>query len=342
MAASHPLDPPGTAAPLTDALDAALDEGDEVALESLGSIEAAGRRDLALALSAIHGLHLAPVHDLGYRVELQHHPAISALKRRLERQFLRRLASAAGLAPVTDAVAGMRKVAAVDLVPEVYDWVAEEATLEQMRGFLSLEGGPDGGFDDLVAACQVGIGGEAKVELATNYWDEMGRGELREVHTELHRRMAETLALLSIDRRNQPLEALERSLVGTTLATNRALQPELVGALGLLELQAGPRCRRVVRGLQRLGASDDALAFYLEHAEADPRHGKDWLDHVVAPLADEFPEWAPRIVQGARWRSVANGRFFEVAASLASGAEELRDRSAGAAGSVSLDGRRTA
>jgi hypothetical protein len=227
-------------------------------------------------------------------------------------------------AAVTDAVAGMRKVAKVDQVPAVYDWIAEEAGLDDVRAFLSLEGGPDGGFDDLVAACQIGIDGEAKVELATNYWDEMGRGDLREVHTELHRRMAAALDLVAVDRRDQPVEALERSLLGTTLATNRAMQPELVGALGLLELQAGPRCRRVVRGLQRLGASADALAFYEEHAVADPRHGKDWLDHVVAPLAARFPDWAPRIVQGARWRSVANARFFTLAESMVTPAQPTR------------------
>jgi hypothetical protein len=208
----------------------------------------------------------------------------------------------------------MRSLAATDLVPPVYDWLADEATLDEVVAYLSLEGGPDGGFDDLVAISQLGIDGEPKVELATNYWDEMGRGDLAGVHTELHRRMAQALDLVAVDRREQPVEALERSLLGSTLATNRARQPELVGALGLLELQAGPRCRRVVKGLERLGCSDDALAFYQEHAVADPRHGKDWLDHVVGPLAERFPDWAPRIVQGAQWRSFCNGRFFAMAA----------------------------
>jgi hypothetical protein len=141
----------------------------------------------------------------------------------------------------------------------------------------------------------------------------MGRGSAAAVHTELHRRMAQALGLRDIERTAQPTEALERSLLGTTLATNRALQPELIGALGLLELQAGPRCRRVVRGLKRLGAGTDALAFYEEHAVADPRHGKDWLDHVVGPIASEFPGWGARIVQGARWRSTVNARFFAMA-----------------------------
>jgi hypothetical protein len=87
----------------------------------------------------------------------------------------------------------------------------------------------------------------------------------------------------------------------------------MVGALGLLELQAGPRCRRVVKGLKRLGCGEAALAFYEEHAVADPRHGKDWLDHVVGPLAQRFPDWAPRIVTGARWRSHMNAAFFAMA-----------------------------
>jgi hypothetical protein len=298
--------------PLADALDAALAAGDEDRLAAAAEVHPVGRRDAALALSALHDLHLAPIHELGDRVAFQHHPVVAGLKHRLEQGFLRRLPAAPALGE--DAVAGMRRIAAVDLVPPVYDWLADDAALDDVRAYLSLEGGPDGGFDDLVAICQLGIDGEAKVELATNYWDEMGRGDLAGVHTELHRRMAGALGLVAVPRREQPVEALERSLLGSTLATNRALQPELVGALGLLELQAGPRCRRVVKGLKRLGCGDDALAFYEEHAVADPRHGKDWLDHVVGPLAERFPDWGPRIVQGAHWRSFANARFFAMAA----------------------------
>ncbi len=298
--------------PLFDALDRALAAGDADALVDLSTAEAGGRRDLALALLTIHDLHLAPVFDLGDRARFQHHPAIASLKQRLEATFLARLAD--GSRPAAGpAIDEMRKLAARDLTPALYDWLAETASAEDVSTYLSLEGGPDGGFDDLVALCQVGIVGEAKIELATNYWDEMGRGSAADVHTELHRRMAQALGLRDIERTAQPTEALERSLLGTTLATNRALQPELIGALGLLELQAGPRCRRVVQGLKRLGAGSDALAFYEEHAVADPRHGKDWLDHVVGPIASDFPGWGARIVQGARWRSTVNARFFAVA-----------------------------
>jgi hypothetical protein len=311
MAAASRSDALRVTTPLADALEEALAAGDECSLQATLEIHPVGRRDAALALAQVHDLHLAPIHTLGDRVRLQHHPVVATLKYRLEEAYLRRLPAA--VTAEDDAVSGMRRIAAIDLVPPVYDWIADEASLDEVRGYLTLEGGPDGGFDDLVALCQVGIDGEPKVELATNYWDEMGRGDLPAVHTELHHRMADALALASVDRRDQPVEALERSLLGSTLATNRSLQPEMVGALGLLELQAGPRCRRVVKGLKRLGCGEAALAFYEEHAVADPRHGKDWLDHVVGPLAQRFPDWAPRIVTGARWRSHMNAAFFAMA-----------------------------
>ncbi|MDP9071611.1 MAG: iron-containing redox enzyme family protein [Actinomycetota bacterium] len=40
--------------------------------------------------------------------------------------------------------------------------------------------------NDLVAVCQIGMEGVAKLELARNYWDEMGRGQAADVHAELH------------------------------------------------------------------------------------------------------------------------------------------------------------
>lgn len=258
----------------------------------------------------VHDLHLAPIDSLGERARLQHHPDTAAKKYELDEWFLSHLD---GLeAPDVDrgdAVASMRSLARVDLVPPVYEWLAEDATLEQLRAYLALEGGPDGGFDDLVAACQIGIEGPAKLELAQNYWDEMGNGRLDRVHTELHRKLSRALSLQPVPRNELPVEALERAGLGSLLATNRWLQPEMIGALGLIELQAGPRCRKVVRGLERLGCGWDAMDFYAEHAEADPRHGKDWVDKVVGSLQDNG-DWGERIVRGARWRSSVNRRFF--------------------------------
>ncbi len=310
---------------LAEAVEGALAGGSS--MDGIAHVEAVDLRDELLALASVHDLHVAPLTVVGAAARWQHHPAMAELKWRLEQRFLARLEAASvdirgrtapdgsrgfrvgGERGTSGAVSAVRALASLDQVPPVYDWLAEEASFEELRTFVAIEGGPDGGFDDLVAICQVGLDGTAKLELATNYWDEMGRGELAGVHTALHRRLSQALDLEPPGRDELPTEALERTLLCSMLATNRWLQPEMVGALGLIELQAGPRCRRVARGLRRVGAPADALPFYDEHAEADPRHGKDWLDKVVAPLSED-PVVAAGIVRGARWRSAVNRAFY--------------------------------
>ena len=306
----------------------AADDGSS--LTALYGAVPSDRRDRFASLLAIYDLHTAPLVELGDSARHQHHPVVADLKSRLEGQWLAELevawCEAGALSEVTtgaQALAAMRAVAAKDRLPQAYRWLAKAASYDEMVAFLALEGGPDGGFDDLVAACQVGLSGSAKLELGKNYWDEMGQGDPDGVHTVLHQRMAAALGLPHLTRDQQPLAALERAALGGLLATNRWLQPEMVGALGLLELQAGPRCRLVLQAFDRLGVPQAAYPFYVEHAEVDPVHGKDWLDKAVVPLVDAHPSWGPRIIKGAWWRSALNLGFFAAAQS-----EIVRDRAA--------------
>lgn len=296
---------------LVDKLERALRTGDD-ALSAVADAQPIDARDRLLTLQVIHDLHVGDIDRVGDAVRWQHHPAVAALKTRLERDLLTELdAMIEGDASEgdADAVATVRAIARQDLVPRVYEWVAADATWDELVAFLALEGGPDAGFDDLVAACQIGLRGEPKLELARNYWDEMGRGEPDEIHTELHHDLCEAIDMPHVPRAELPTSALLRSSLGGILATNRVLQPEMVGALGLLELQAGPRCRQVVKAFERLDAPAGAYPFYVEHRDVDPHHGKAWLDHAIAPLAGD-PRWAAGIVRGARWRAAANAVFF--------------------------------
>ncbi len=306
--------------PRTVALHAQLDDAlrtGAAALQRLAGSEPVDRRDRALTLLSIYDLHTAPLEQLGDAVRHQHHPAVAALKGTLEASWLAELETAwqqdgPAAAPQgsTGTVRAMRAIAARDRLPAAYTWLARSASRRELVDFLAVEGGPDGGFDDLVALCQVGLSGSAKLELGKNYWDEMGQGDASGVHTELHHRLSAALQLPTIAREALPVQALERAALGGLLSTNRWLQPELIGALGLLELQAGPRCRLVLQAFDRLGVPADAYPFYLEHAEVDPVHGKDWMDKAIAPLAVEHPAWGPRMVKGAWWRSQLNLAFF--------------------------------
>jgi hypothetical protein len=309
--------------PLADALRLALDDDDHVALDALSDAMPDGPRDRFTTLLALYALHTAPVHALGAAARHQHRPALVALKGRCEAEWLDELAALPepddldeDPATAAGVVAAMRMLAARDRLPSVYRWIARDAEWDDLVRFLALEGGPDGGFDDLVAACQIGLTGAPKLELAVNYWDEMGNGDPEAVHTTLHDRLVDAIAMPRIPLTEQPVPALARSALGTMLATNRWLQPEMLGALGLIELQAGPRCRLVLNGFDRCGAPAAAYPFYALHAEVDPRHGKDWLDKAIAPTVTEHPDWGARIVRGALWRSAVNTAFLDEVAEL--------------------------
>ena len=68
----------------------------------------------------------------------------------------------------------------------LFPWLASTADLKQMRWFLTQEIAGEAGFDDLVALTQVRLPVRPKLEMASNYWDEMGRG-----HEKGHRRGTE-------------------------------------------------------------------------------------------------------------------------------------------------------
>jgi hypothetical protein len=291
----------------------AVNADDPSALDALYDAAPADRRDRFLTLLSIYQLHRAPLDKVGPAVRWQHHPAVSTLKQRCEAQWLAELEELELPDDIDDGdpADALRSLAARDRLPRVYKWLAREAELSEVVQFLALEGGPDADFDDLVAACQAGLVGSAKMELATNYWDEMGNGDPKAVHTELHRRLVEALDLPHLSVAAQPTAALARMAFGGLLATNRWFQPEMLGALGLIELQAGPRSRLVLHALQRCGAPSDALRFYEVHADVDPRHGKDWLDKAIVPSVAQHPDWGVRIVRGALWRSEVNDDFLD-------------------------------
>jgi hypothetical protein len=74
---------------------------------------------------------------------------------------------------------------------------------------------------------------------------------------------------------------------------------------------SGPRNRLRWEAFHRLGVAPEAEPFYAVHADVDPRHGQDWLEHVVAPLVDEIPASGDRMVRGAIWRWTVNAELFD-------------------------------
>jgi hypothetical protein len=191
----------------------------------------------------------------------------------------------------------------------LFPWLAHSASLAEVRWFLTQEVAGEAGFDDLVAMTQVKLPDQAKLELARNYWDEMGQGHAGGMHGPLLGKLA---AALDIAPRNEVVwESLALGNLMVALATNRHYTYQSIGALGAIELTAPGRAEHVNAGLKRLGIDGEARRYFALHATLDVRHSIAWNREVLRPLVAANPACARGIAEGALLRLRAGARCFE-------------------------------
>jgi hypothetical protein len=189
-------------------------------------------------------------------------------------------------------------------------WLAEEASLDQMRWFLTQEAAGEAGFEDLVAYAQVKLPARAKLELARNYWDEMGRGNIKGMHGPMLDRLVEALALApEID--TTVWESLALANAMTAMATTRRYAFHAIGALGAIELTAPARATATSVGLRRLGIDGKQRHYFDLHAVLDVKHSEAWNSEAIGPLVAEDPRRATAMAEGALIRLRCGARCFE-------------------------------
>ena len=191
----------------------------------------------------------------------------------------------------------------------LFPWLAEAASLDQMRWFLLQEVAGEAGFEDLVAMAQVKMPTRPKLELARNYWDEMGRGHEGGMHGPMLQKLADRLALSpTIEDTVWPSLALGNTLVAFSTARRYAFHA--LGALGAVELTAPWRAGHVAEGLKRVGVGPERKYFAL-HATLDVEHSRTWNEEVLRPLAAEYPDCIPSLAEGAVMRLMAGQRCYQ-------------------------------
>jgi hypothetical protein len=193
----------------------------------------------------------------------------------------------------------------------LFDWLAESANHDQMKWFIQQEVAGEAGFEDLTALTQIKMPTQPKMEMANNYWDEMGRGKFAGMHGPMLARIAEEFELdekTSLESSTWEALALANVLLG--LAMNRRFAYHSVGALGAIELTAPGRAKKVHQGLKRLGLSPEGQRYYLLHSAIDIKHSAYWNREVIAPLIEAQPELMPAIAEGALMRLNAGARCF--------------------------------
>lgn len=192
----------------------------------------------------------------------------------------------------------------------LFPWLAEDASRAELTWFFEQEAAGEAGFDDLVAFTQVKLPIAAKLELARNYWDEMGRGNRKGMHGPM-------LAILSHTLDAEPTieatvwESLALANAMTAMATNRHFAWHSIGALGVIELTAPGRSAMVAKGLRRIGLGDKERRYFDLHAVLDVKHSEDWNREALRPLVEEDPRRAAAIAEGALIRLNCGARCFE-------------------------------
>jgi hypothetical protein len=191
----------------------------------------------------------------------------------------------------------------------LFPWLAEEAPREAMIWFLTQEVAGEAGFDDLVAMTQVKLPTQAKLELARNYWDEMGQGKRGGMHGPMLEVLAHELGIAP----GAPVvwESLALGNLMTALAMNRRFAFHSVGALGVIELTAPGRAEHVNAGLKRLGVGGEARRYFALHATLDVKHSIAWNREVLRSLVAEDPATARAMAEGALMRLEAGRRCFD-------------------------------
>lgn len=192
----------------------------------------------------------------------------------------------------------------------LFPWLASEATLEQMRWFLLQEVAGEAGFEDLLAVTQVKMPAQAKLEMARNFWDEMGRGSGKGMHGPMLERLADHLALSPTSQNVVP-EALALGNTMIALSQHRRYAFHAVGALGVIEMTAPTRAGYVDRGLRRLGIAAKKRHYFAVHSVLDVKHSEAWNREVLRPLVAEDPRRARAVGEGAVMRLWHGARTFE-------------------------------
>ena len=192
----------------------------------------------------------------------------------------------------------------------LFPWLATRANLSQMRWYLRQEAAGEAGFDDLTAYTQVKLPEGIKLELARNYWDEMGRGNAKGMHGPMLARLVDELQLEPAIE-HTAWESLALANTMTAMATRRDHAWHSLGALGVIELTAPGRSAAVAEGLRRLGVDGKARVYFELHATLDVKHSAAWNEEAIMPAIAQDPRRAGAIAEGALIRLTAGARCFE-------------------------------
>ena len=207
----------------------------------------------------------------------------------------------------------LARLAADSIAPEgVSEHLRRDGTVEQFRDYFAARSIYHLKEADPHAWAIPRLRGESKAAFVAVEFDEYGAGHGDRVHQVLFGRLLRAMDLDDaylghLDA--APAVVLAPVNLMSCLGLRRSRLGALIGHFAATEVTSPAGSARLLAGLERIGAPEDAKLFYREHVEADAVHELVMRDDVVAPMLRAEPWREPDVIAGIRALQVVEDRL---------------------------------
>jgi hypothetical protein len=191
-------------------------------------------------------------------------------------------------------------------------YLSECATADDLRYFMAQESTIDASTDDFLALVQLGATGRVKMEIASNYWDEMGNGNEASVHSHLFAIAARSFGIDMAELDNcLETEALACGNLQLMLSLRRRYFHKAIGYFLVAEYMVPRRFENWMVAWRRNKLSLPEAGYYEAHITIDKDHSERWFRNVITPVVREHPAAAEEIARGAIYRLNSSKRYLD-------------------------------
>lgn len=284
--------------------------------------------DAQLALAVCYELHYESFRNVDDEWEWS--PDLLALRRRLERGFIRRLVEEVG-PPAhlgdDEVVPALNELTSSGDGVSLSGYMLESGTIDQLREFCVHRSEYQRKEADPHTWMIPRLRGRAKAAAVTIQYDEYGEGRADAMHAEL---FGTTMRALGLDptygayRDLLPAPTLATGNLVTMFGLHRRWRAACVGHLALFEMTSVGPMGRYSQALARFGVALEGRHFYDVHVEADAWHEQIAQTELVAGHLEQEPGSGGTILFGAHALMEVERRLTEhLLASWSSGGSSL-------------------